>query len=136
MLCTAPELLRYATLENLKHADVYQYGMIMYQVIYRTEPFADNDMTSAGTVLGQNFFINLQNNFVSEIIAALKRVTNNNALRVPLRPEIKSLNGLDNRIEDLMLSSWKENPLHRPNVSELKKELLACTKKLYEITLN
>lgn len=108
----------------------------MYQVIYRTEPFADNDMTSAGTVLGQNFFINLQNNFVSEIIAALKRVTNNNALRVPLRPEIKSLNGLDNRIEDLMLSSWKENPLHRPNVSELKKELLACTKKLYEITLN
>lgn len=47
-MCTAPEVLRIENDIDYKAADIYQMGMVIYHVLYKTEPFTDLPMPVNG----------------------------------------------------------------------------------------
>jgi len=48
----APEVIRNtSTSLDWKSIDCYQFGMIVYQILYRKEPFSDNPMPKCGKYL-------------------------------------------------------------------------------------
>ena len=97
----APEVLRGDPLS--KSSDIYAYGMFMYELIYKSEPFDDEDI---GIIL-------------SEVM--------DTEADEPKRPTVSrrpSLNlELENPLIDLMMACWSEDPSERPTIQSVNAKL-------------
>lgn len=90
----APEILRGESIS--KRSDIYAFGMFMYELIYKSEPFNNEDSS-----------------------AILAEIMDTEADE-PKRPQINrrpSLNlELENPLIDLMMACWSEDPMERPTI--------------------
>ena len=97
----APEVLRGEP--SSKTSDIYAYGMFMYELIYKSEPFNDEDI---GIIL-------------SEVM--------DTEADEPKRPTVSrrpSLNlELENPLIDLMMACWSEDPSERPSIQSVNAKL-------------
>ncbi|KAI1720720.1 adenylate and guanylate cyclase catalytic domain-containing protein [Ditylenchus destructor] len=80
--------------------DIYSLSMIMYEVLFRKEPFTEVNLPKKA------------------IISVLK-----NAGKDPMRPEFPKMLGREHHpaIISLMKNCWSENPLNRPHIKRIKK---------------
>uniref|UniRef100_A0A915HSE5 Guanylate cyclase n=1 Tax=Romanomermis culicivorax TaxID=13658 RepID=A0A915HSE5_ROMCU len=108
LLCTAPEVLRKEKNVDCKLVDIYNFGIISYKILYRKEPFEDQDASA------------------KEILSLLKTLDLNGR---PLRPLLRQVRGLDMKFLNLLEMCWRENPKTRTNASALKKEIFLQTRK-------
>ncbi|XP_065929504.1 atrial natriuretic peptide receptor 1 isoform X2 [Magallana gigas] len=103
-LWMAPELLRKSTTTSdhleMQCADVYSFGIIMYEVLSRKEPFEDDKE-----------FLTLE-----EIVTKVKIVDD-----VQFRPRLNMV-GIDTDVVGLMKYCWEEDPNCRPTFQFLRKE--------------
>ncbi|XP_055996628.1 atrial natriuretic peptide receptor 1-like isoform X2 [Ostrea edulis] len=103
-LWVAPELLRKQTpvsdVLEMQNADVYSFGIILYEILSRKEPFEDDKE-----------FLSLE-----EIIRKLTEID-----ETPFRPRL-DVADVDKDMVNLMKSCWNENPKTRPSFSTIKKE--------------
>ena len=97
----APEVLRGNGVST--KSDIFAFGMFIYELIYKAEPFQDEDI---GVIL-----MEVMDSEADE----------------PKRPAISrrpSLNlELDNPLVDLMLACWSENPDERPTIHYVNEKL-------------
>ncbi|XP_055996627.1 atrial natriuretic peptide receptor 1-like [Ostrea edulis] len=103
-LWMAPELLRTPTTKRnvieMQNADIYSFGIILYEILSRKEPFEDDT-----DVL-----------FFEEIIRKLKEFNG-----TPFRPRLE-VAGLDLGMVNVMKLCWDESPKNRPTFSAIKME--------------
>lgn len=97
----APEILRGEPIT--KCSDIYAFGMFMYELIYKSEPFNNEDISS----------------ILAEIV--------DTEADQPKRPKITrrpSLNlELENPLIDLMMACWSEDPKERPTIQIVNERL-------------
>uniref|UniRef100_A0A915D9P6 Guanylate cyclase n=1 Tax=Ditylenchus dipsaci TaxID=166011 RepID=A0A915D9P6_9BILA len=81
-------------------ADVYSLAMVMYEVLFRRQPFSEVNLPKKA------------------VISVLK-----NAGREPMRPEFPKMLGKEHHpaILSLIKACWSENPVSRPPVKKVKK---------------
>ncbi|XP_061177003.1 atrial natriuretic peptide receptor 1-like [Saccostrea echinata] len=103
-LWLAPEILRKFSSKReiweMQSADIYSFGIIMYEILSRKEPFEDD-----------KDFLTLE-----EIIEKLKDFE-----ETPFRPRLDMVE-IDKDIEMLMKRCWDEDPKARPNFSAIRKD--------------
>lgn len=102
LLWTSPELLRQKSppVQGTQKGDVYSFGIIVNEIATRQGPFY------------------LGNNYISpkEIIERVKRGPA--PCGTPFRPATNDLTFDD--LNNIMTKCWRENPMERPDFSELK----------------
>ena len=97
----APEILRGERIS--KRSDIYAFGMFMYELIYKSEPFNNEDSSA--------ILVEIMDTEADE----------------PKRPQINrrpSLNlELENPLIDLMMACWSEDPMERPTIQTVNDRL-------------
>ncbi|KAI0212172.1 Resact receptor [Lamellibrachia satsuma] len=99
---TAPEQLRSSEeYSATPMADVYSFGIIFYETMYRMGPFTMNGELSTSA---------------EDVIARVRY-----GERPPFRPRIPTTNQQRSEYIDLMLDCWHEKPSERPEFAVIKK---------------
>ncbi|XP_048756173.2 atrial natriuretic peptide receptor 1-like [Ostrea edulis] len=103
-LWAAPELLRKSVtktdITGMQCADIYSFGILLYEVLSRKEPFEDD-----------RDFLTLD-----EVITKLKHVNH-----TPFRPRLDFVK-INKDIDRLMKMCWEEDPKLRPSFLAIRKE--------------
>ncbi|XP_062606122.1 atrial natriuretic peptide receptor 1-like [Saccostrea cucullata] len=103
-LWMAPEMLRKFSLKReiweMQSADIYSFGIILYEILSRKEPFEDD-----------KDFLTLE-----EILEKLKDFD-----ETPFRPRLDIVE-IDKDMEMLMKRCWDEDPKARPTFSAIRKD--------------
>ncbi|ESO91425.1 hypothetical protein LOTGIDRAFT_209773 [Lottia gigantea] len=100
-LWKAPEVLRSIGANGSKEGDIYSFGIILYEIFTREQPFADETAE-----LG-----------ISAVISKIKEHT-----PPYCRPEMKDCSK-QSELESLIKHCWSEVPSARPHFSQVKKVL-------------
>ncbi|XP_061185521.1 atrial natriuretic peptide receptor 2-like [Saccostrea echinata] len=103
-LWLAPEMLRKHSLKReiweMQSADIYSFGIILYEILSRKEPFEDD-----------KDFLTLE-----EILEKLKDFD-----ETPFRPRLDMVE-IDKDMEMLMKRCWDEDPKARPTFAAIRKD--------------
>ncbi|VDK45518.1 unnamed protein product [Anisakis simplex] len=100
----APEVIReiLATKyipEGTQAADIYSLGMVIYQILYRVEPFYERQMTK--TII-------------------LEKIANANEEEAFMRPTFPNDGGYNMQLLSAIEACWLEAPESRPNIKKIK----------------
>ncbi|XP_074648740.1 speract receptor-like [Tubulanus polymorphus] len=101
---TAPEILKLPDCNSVRTqaGDIYSFGIVLYEVIYRRTPYSTEILSPQDIV---------------------QRVRDSIAQTRPYRPDTegqKDVEVTDARFVDLMKQCWQEKPEHRPTIGDIK----------------